>query len=224
MQTEFVPGIWTVQTQFRLGLIELGGRMTVIQLQEGGLLLHSPVQWSEELEEAVSAQGPVRYIVAPNLFHHLFVGEWAERFPDAKVLAPPGFQEKRSDVRVHDTLSAGLQPDWGPGLQHELLQGAPKWNEVVFYHPSSQTLVVTDLFFYLDQARGLTRLYAGLNGCHAKPRPTLVAKALIKQKDTFSESIARVLEWKPERLILAHGSCVPSDAFPLIAQGLEPWT
>jgi hypothetical protein len=223
MLSEFAPDIWTVDRTLRAGIVTLGIRMTVIRLQSGGLLLHSPVEWSEELEQAISILGPVRFIVAPNLYHHLFVGDWMDRFPDAVALAAPGLQEKRSELRFDGTLTNDFTPDWGSDLRHECLGGAPKWNEVLLYHLPSQTLVVTDLFFYLDKATGLLALYGWLSGCRSKPKPTLAAKMLIKNKHAFSESIHRVLDWKPERLVLAHGSCVPREAGAMIAKGLKPW-
>ena len=35
--------------------------------------------------DVVRALGPVRHLVSPNKLHHLFLGAWQARFPDAKL-------------------------------------------------------------------------------------------------------------------------------------------
>ena len=38
----------------------------------------------------VGEAGSVRFIVAPNRFHHLFVPGWQEAYPDAQTFCAPG--------------------------------------------------------------------------------------------------------------------------------------
>ncbi|KIG15533.1 hypothetical protein DB30_05556 [Enhygromyxa salina] len=46
--------------------------MTVIRLDDGRLLLHSPIRCTPELREELDALGSVAFVAAPNRFHHLF--------------------------------------------------------------------------------------------------------------------------------------------------------
>lgn len=41
----------------------------------------------------------LRYVVAGDFVHHLFVGEYAKAYPDAKVIGVEGLGEKRKDVK-----------------------------------------------------------------------------------------------------------------------------
>jgi hypothetical protein len=223
--TEFAPEIWTAEQALTVApFMDLGARMTVIRLASGGLLLHSPVEWSEELDHAVSIHGPVRFIVAPNMLHHLFVGSWIKRYPDAVAIAAPGLADKKPSLRFHETFHSSYSPSWGEEISHESLKGAPKLNEVVLFHHPTKTLLVTDLLFFLPNATGVMALYGWLNQCRRQPAPTAVLRMMVKDAPAFSESIRRILAWQPHRLILSHGSCIDQDAGPAIAAGLKRWT
>ena len=77
-------GLWAIARPFRaLDRLEVGARTTVLGLEDGGLLVHSPIRLDDSDREAIRALGPVRAIVAPNLWHHLFFGPAAEAFPSA---------------------------------------------------------------------------------------------------------------------------------------------
>ena len=65
-------------------------RMAVIRLNNGDLWVWSPVALNDELVTEIQAIGPVRHIVSPNKIHHLFLAEWAKKWPEARVYAPPG--------------------------------------------------------------------------------------------------------------------------------------
>ena len=70
-------------------------RMAVIQLSDGSAWVWSPVALSDELADSVESVGPVRFIVSPNKIHHLFLSEWARRWPEARLYAPPGLAKKK---------------------------------------------------------------------------------------------------------------------------------
>ncbi|MCU0949266.1 MAG: DUF4336 domain-containing protein [Porphyrobacter sp.] len=56
--------------------LRLGTRSTIIRLTDGAVWVHSPVQLSRALAEQIDAIGPIRYLIAPNLYHHLFLKQW----------------------------------------------------------------------------------------------------------------------------------------------------
>src|SRR5687767_13093539 len=95
----FADGVHSVTRPIRFYGLETGTRMTVVELGGGGLFVHSPVALDSALEAQVRALGPVEVIVAPSRFHHLSVGPWMERFPEAAVHCCPGLEKKRPDVR-----------------------------------------------------------------------------------------------------------------------------
>jgi hypothetical protein len=64
------------------------GKGSQIRLGAGNLLLHSPISMTPGRRAAVDALGRVTHLYAPNLYHHLYIGEWAAAYPAALVHAP----------------------------------------------------------------------------------------------------------------------------------------
>ena len=93
--TEFGPGIWVgegpVVQFFRF---PYPTRMVVMRLADGGLFVWSPIALKPELKAAVDGLGPVRFLVSPNLLHHLFLGEWKTAYPHARLYASPGLAQE----------------------------------------------------------------------------------------------------------------------------------
>ncbi len=51
-------------------------RMTVVRLSSGVLWVHSPIKLSVSIARQVNSLGCVKYLIAPNHLHHLFLSEW----------------------------------------------------------------------------------------------------------------------------------------------------
>src|SRR5258706_12966354 len=90
--------LWTAEQPLRFFGFEVGARMTVARLADGGLWVHSPIDPTGEVRAAVDALGPVRHVVAPNPWHHLFVRPWRESYPQAAAWASPRLPGERPDV------------------------------------------------------------------------------------------------------------------------------
>jgi hypothetical protein len=80
-------------------------RMVLIRLSDGSVFVWSPTALSDELHAAADALGPVRHIVAPNTLHHLFVREWHQAYPAAKIYGAPGLRKRRPDIVFDDDLN-----------------------------------------------------------------------------------------------------------------------
>ena len=89
MLTALAEDLWVYDQPLRFYGIEVGTRMTVVRLADGALWLHSPVRPTPELRAAVDAIGPVRWLVAPNRWHHLYVRNWQEAYPGAAAYGAP---------------------------------------------------------------------------------------------------------------------------------------
>jgi len=128
---------------------------TIIRLEDGSLVLHSPAEATHQLRAAVAQVGrKVAAIIAPNLQHWLGCASWAALFPQATVfVAPPAMGECLME-KMTDTLKNPMKVLQDEGalfngqLQYALLKGAPLMlNEVVFLHEKSSTLIVADAFY-----------------------------------------------------------------------------
>jgi hypothetical protein len=180
--------------------------MTIIRLPDSTLLLHSPIAATEELVRDVHALGRVTYLVAPNRFHHLFIGEWLEACPEASAYVAPGLDEKRADLKVAGVLTNQPEPGWADTIDQVLVDGFPLANEVVFFHRPSTTLIATDLAFNIgSNSPPLTRFVFRMSRAYGQLSPTLLEHLFVRDKAAFRRSLESIFDWPFERVVVAHG-------------------
>ena len=198
--------LWITDSSLRFLGLEVGARMTVVRLPGPKLLLHSPIAAAVELVREVEALGPVAYLVAPNRFHHLFVGEWQQACPEASVYVAPGLDTKRPDLEIAGVLTDEPETGWAETVDQILMGGFPLANEVVFFHRPSTTLIATDLAFNVGSSSPpLTRLAFRLGGAYGRLSPTLLERLFVRDRPAFRRSLERILEWPFDRVVVAHG-------------------
>jgi len=215
-------GLWIADQPLAFAGLELGARMTVMQLSSGAVVLHSPIRPTPALLDEVRAQGPVAAILAPNRFHHLFAKPWLDAFPDAALHVAPGLDRKRPDLRVSGVLSDAPESLWKDDIDQVLLAGIPMTNEVVFFHRATKTLVATDLAFHIGPGHGtLTRIAFRLFGAYGRLAPTAFERLLIRNSAAFRASLERILAWPFERVIVAHGDVLERGGREALASGYQ---
>ena len=102
--------LWVAEQPLRYLGVALTTRMTIVRLANGALLVHSPIHLTDELRSAAESAGHVRFIVAPNRFHHLFVADWQKAYPDAQTFCAPGLDAKRADLKFTAILGMIRRP------------------------------------------------------------------------------------------------------------------
>lgn len=212
--------LWVVDRPLRFGGIEIGTRMSVVRLRDGSLFLHSPVRLDDALRAALLQLGSPRYAVAPNRFHHLFVGDYRAAFPEVQLFAAPGLPQKRSDLRFDAGLTDTPPAAWADQLEQVFFQGLPIMNEVVFCHRASRTLLTCDLAFNIGPEAPLaTRLGFRLVGGYDRFGPSLVEKLLIRDRAAARASLERILAWDFDRVVVTHGKVLESGGREALRQG-----
>ena len=206
--------LWVVD---HLASLPLGLRLplcaTIVRLADGGLWIHSPTPLSPELATTVEALGPVRDLVAPNRFHHLSAGAWAQRFPGARLWAAPGLPEKRRDLSFAGVLGDGATAPWANEIASLPLAGAPAMNEVVFFHSASRTLVCTDLLFNVRKpASAMTSFILTLVGTKGRFAMSRLWWWYARDRAALKASIEKMLEWDFARVIPSHGEIYESGS------------
>jgi hypothetical protein len=206
MLVEHAASLWTVDRPLGLWAAEIGTRMTVIRLADGGLFLHSPVKLDAELRPKLDALGPVRAIVAPSKAHHLFVGDYIGAYPDAVLYAAPGVGDKRRDLVVERMLGDDPPLAWAGQIEQHVFRGVPALNEVVFLHHPSRTLLVTDLVFNVPRSDAhRARLFYALAGAVGRFGPHRVVRMAFRDKRAARGSVAAILGWDFDRVVMSHG-------------------
>lgn len=188
-------------------------RMTVVRLADGGLWIHSPIAWRDELAETLGRLGPVRHLIAPNWIHYLHIATWKGQFPEALSWAAPGVAERARSrghaLQFDRDLDDAAPEDWASDLRQMLVRGSDLHREVVFFHIASRTLILTDLIENFERAklpwwmRPLARL-AGILDPDGKS-PMDMAMSFRKGRDDLRACVEEMIRWSPERIIIAHG-------------------
>jgi hypothetical protein len=213
--------LWVVDRPFKLPIVkaEVGTRMTIVRLADGGLFLHSPVSLDQDLEQAIGRLGEVRAIVAPSRAHHLSVGDYIAAYPQAKSYAAPGLPERRGDI-IFDGVLTDVAPDlWRGQLDQHVFGGAPVLNEVVFFHAASRTVIFTDLVFNLPvSARRNAPVFFWILDAPGKFGPhRFIRRRAIRDRASARESVDRILQWDFERVIMSHGDVLETGGKKRVA-------
>ncbi|KAL7534728.1 hypothetical protein ACHAXR_009545 [Thalassiosira sp. AJA248-18] len=129
-----IPGVYTADRPFYWNKIDVGCRMTVIQLQSSSsssnnensngdddddgssststpeLVVHSPVGLDPPLIDALQTLGTVTHVISPNYEHVKYAKQWGEQYPNAKMWGCPGLMEREPEVRWTGEVPYGARP------------------------------------------------------------------------------------------------------------------
>jgi len=179
---------------------------------------HQALKYSGSLRRSIDALGETRAIVAPNRLHHLFIQDYIAAYPEARVYAAPSLPQKRPDLRFDDILSDTPQAEWSGQVEQHLFRGAPPLNEVVFFHPATRTLILTDLAFNLPmETRRKSPLFRMLwDVGHFGPHRFVRLRG-IRDWEAARDSIERILRWDFDRIIVSHGDVLERGGHELLA-------
>jgi len=214
------PEICIAERPQRFYGLEVGTRMTVIRLGGARLLLHSPVALDPELRRELDSLGRVCFVVAPNRVHHLYAGQVAEAYPEARLWVAPGLERKRPDLRFVAVLGDEAPAEWRGELEQVFFRGRPYENEVVFFHRASRTLILCDLAFnFGPSAAAPTRLLMRLPRSYGRFGPSKLDPLLIRDRRAARESLERILDWDFDRVVVAHGDVLESGGREALRQG-----
>lgn len=191
-------------------------RMTIVRLSCGGLWVHSPIPIDDQTRKKIDLLGAVKYLIAPNKLHHLFIEAWQGHYPDAKLFGTRELIKKRSDISFDGTLTQDLETPWQKDLLNLLFTGSSEMEEFVFFHKSSKTLIVADLIENFSPGvfgpirRSVAKL-AGILSPNGK-MPLDWRLTFMFRKPEAREHLNRMLAWKPERIVMSHGLIVDNEA------------
>ncbi len=198
-------------------------RMTVVRLKDGSLWVCSPIELTTRLKESIESLGAVRCLVSPNKLHHLALSSWARTWPAAKLYASPGLARRRRDLSFSSELGDVPDPLWAAEIDQVVFRGSFIMEEVVFFHRASATAIVTDLVQRFDSStlRSWQRIYMSLDGLVGPNGGTPREWRLSFWKRAATRHAKRkMLDWNPQRVIIAHGEWVRDHGCEVLARAL----
>jgi hypothetical protein len=188
-----------------------------VRLSNGELLVHSPSPIDEVLVERIRNIGPVAHLIAPGSYHYFYVAAWQEAFPEAMVWICPGVERKQPDLEFDWFLSDHAPNAWAEELDQVLVRGNRFIWEVVFLDRPSRTLIITDLLENIGEKSGavgwqLKLWWKAVFHMWDNPKPAPEYQMGWKDRRAAKQSLERILEWDFDRIVLAHGENIESDA------------
>ncbi|KAF8489727.1 hypothetical protein F5888DRAFT_1155302 [Russula emetica] len=222
---EVVNNIWTFSTPFtRLGVFRVGGRTTAIRLASGDVWVLASTPLTAETKTTIDRLGPVKFVVGPNAVHHLFLAEFHDAYPDARLLSVEEAVKKKRDENLNlQGYWSGSNREPNFGFENEIKScyfSSFKNKDVAFLHAPSKTLIVADLIFNLPATEQYSKSWMGsgfppfsrfirLNPYEAIHRS--LTKALVTDAAAMSRDAKTVASWDFHRIIPCHGDVIEED-------------
>jgi hypothetical protein len=208
--------LWVLDRQLlHFGSARLPSRTTIIRFDDGSLTVVSPPPLVDpSTVDAIESIGSVEYVVVPNSFHYLYASEFMNLYPGARLLAAPGLAQRAPELEF--AVELGPQPPeaWTGALEYVVIGPVRGLSEALMFHVPTGTLIVTDIAFnMLRYPRTLDRIVWRLSGIPAEFGPGRTSRSLLlRDRAAASRSLAQVLEWPIDRIVVAHGEVVEHDA------------
>lgn len=216
--------LMTIEGTIPMPVGQLPRRMTVVRLRDGKLVIFSAIALEEASMKTLEAFGTPAFMVVPNGIHRLDSRIYRQRYPDLRVVTPPGARDRVEKVVVVDSTN----PDFGdpqvsflcvPGTREE--EGALRVEG-----PRGTTLVLNDVIGNLRGMSGVAGLFLrAVRFAGDRPRlPLPVKLSLIRDKAAFRDQL---ISWSRlpnlRRILVAHGAPIegdPSGALRVLADEL----
>ncbi|KAF8206810.1 hypothetical protein K438DRAFT_1577501 [Mycena galopus ATCC 62051] len=224
--------------------ILFGGRSTAIRLSTGEVWVLASTPLTPDTKSAIDNLGPVKYvffnrwIMAADAVHHLFLGQFRNAYPDAKLIGVEALiEKKKKEGLIFDGAYGKDAPNTQYGFEDEIyawcvsryaflnfLTVYPfnyfsgfRNKDVAWFHAASETLIVADLMFNLPGNEQYSRSKSspklpilGSLGPWGSTHKYFVW-GLGKDKAAMTRDAKTVLGWAPKRIIMCHGDVIETE-------------
>ncbi|THD34755.1 MAG: hypothetical protein E7773_13905 [Sphingomonas sp.] len=210
---EIDDGILTVAGTIKMPLGSFPRRMTVVRLASGGTAIWSAVALNEPEMARIDAMGTPAFLIVPSDHHRLDAGIWKQRYPDLRVLTPPG---AKNAVREAVPVDATTDVLGDPAVRFVTMPGTGEHEgALVVKRDAGTTLVVNDLIGNLHHPDGLLQHIVGrLMGFGvAEPQvPRVIRHKLVEDPKALARQFR---DWAAtpdlQRIIVSHGDPIEAD-------------
>jgi hypothetical protein len=164
----------------------------------------------------------VKHIIAPNWFHDLYLREYHDAYPQATVWGPRFLQKLKGRALIGGVL--GSATPWSDSISQYVVRGLLTFDETLFYHRPSETLVVADLLMNVrvtDDTPLFTRLAFRLSRVQNRLCTFPYLRLAITDRFALKGAAAQMVSWRPRNIIMAHGRPIIEDACPKLIAALD---
>lgn len=206
-------------------------------MENNELAVFAPVALTRNVRDLIDKDmdAKVKYIIAPDAEHHIFLSDWQKEYPEAKVIVPEPLVEKRRKagqllpeqgdprlVAIKEGASYSVDPTFDQQFNLEYVHAHAN-KELVFNHKASRTLIEADLMFNLpareqtsmlgrSQPSGiLSRIFGGMNSTQGEAlsqRRFIWYLISAGNRSAFNSSVSRIDGWDFDRIVPCHGDVI----------------
>lgn len=222
---KIADGLYSFVTYFRYdGKAPLQNRSIIVhrpsETGKGELLIINPAEISSGIQEDLQAlelrlNAKITRLISPGDWHYMFIGDYLKHFPAAKAYVCPGRVPEKNPgfpFTLIDVDSKSKIQTWSPELEIIAVQGLRDFssplpdnprNELVFYHPSSRSIIVGDLLWY---ARGELEPHQMAMGMRANLLEFHFAKwKMVRDRQLLLDCLSEIMKWDFVHFISVHG-------------------
>jgi hypothetical protein len=209
--------VWIKTYPISYAATHFDSRMTIIRLSGGGLVIHSPCEIDNKTKNEINDLGEVDFIFAPGSYHYLYISSAQKAFPCAKTYICPGIEMKLPRLDFDGFLSDipidPLQNDF----EQVLVRGNSLMWEVAFFHKDTKILILVDLIEnFTDKTNNVNWVlklwWKIIFRMWDNPKPAPEYQLGWKDKTAASKSLAKILSWDFDSIILSHGELIENNA------------
>lgn len=207
-------GILSVEGEIRMPLGRFPRRMTVVALGDGRTVIFSAVALHEPAMREIEDLGTPEFLVVPNGFHRVDSRIWKQRYPEMKVICPPGAKRRVEKAVAVDAISDILADT---AVKFLIVPGMGEAEGALIVHRFGRTtLILNDIISNVRHPQGIgANIMARLFGFGVK-RPQMAREVkwlFVKDKAALA---AQMREWAaiPDlvRIIPSHGDIIEQPA------------
>lgn len=204
----FVDSLWTATTAIRFVGTWFPHVMTVVRLRDRSVMLHSPCRPSAVLFDEIAQIGVVGHVVAPNWFHDLYLREYRAAYPRATFWAPRFLRRQHAGL-IDEVLDGGTSAPWDTELPHVSLSGLLSFDEAIFLHVATRTLIAADFLINAaadEEMPAFTRLGYRLFGLDGRLKVFPLLRWFgVSSRPSMRRVAAQIIIWDPQHVIVGHG-------------------
>ncbi len=203
-------------------------RMLIARLPNNDLWIWSPISLSKQLNNLVNSLGRVAHLVSPNKLHHLFLDEWLENYPKAKLWGPTSTIKKRKELAFQPPLQDKPPAEWQGAIDQFWMRGSFFFDEIIFFHKSSKTAIIADLSEHFSEKflkthwkgwkQKIARLWGITEGVGYAP---LEIRLTWHSKKKARGNMKKLIALKPEMVVMAHGEWINNDGTAFLKRAFD---
>jgi hypothetical protein len=223
---EIDDGILTVAGEIVMPLGRFPRRMTVVALAGGGTAIYSAIALDAPEMARIEAMGAPTFLIVPSDAHRMDAAIWKQRYPDMRVVAPPGAESKVGEVVPVDATTDILDD---PAVRWTIVPGTGGHEgALTVRRTSGVTIICNDVIGNVAHPHGIGAHIMGRLMGFGVSEPQVPRVIKHRVVDDPKALAGQFRAWAREpgltRLIVSHGDVIgedPGEVLLKLAEKLE---